>query len=191
MRQSLSSPTKKGPKSFFQTIAKNVHRWCWEVGVLSRRSVLDLLRNPILFLSHVSAATYFACKWTMTQRTRSLLGLVLPVSSPHPSSHRIITQWSWEPSIITSVWVTFKPFKIVWVLSYSLVPFWSLQVLVLYRWVITFFSFTPPIISIMRTGWSWYIYAPIIHSSFGWKRTCIYMSKAIASILRVLTLFAR
>lgn len=35
-------------------------RWCWEVGVLSRRSLLDLTRNPILFLSHIVATTYFA-----------------------------------------------------------------------------------------------------------------------------------
>jgi len=35
-------------------------RWCWEVGVLSRRSLLDLTRNPVLFLSHVGATTYFA-----------------------------------------------------------------------------------------------------------------------------------
>jgi hypothetical protein len=36
------------------------HRWCWEVGVLSRRSLLDLVRNPLLLTSHFLAMTYFA-----------------------------------------------------------------------------------------------------------------------------------
>ena len=43
-----------------QRVSARVQRWCWEVGVLSRRSLLDLWRNPVLFLSHLGATTYFA-----------------------------------------------------------------------------------------------------------------------------------
>lgn len=43
-----------------QRASARVQRWCWEVGVLSRRSLLDLWRNPVLFLSHLGATTYFA-----------------------------------------------------------------------------------------------------------------------------------
>lgn len=49
-------------KSIWKRMSLTTHRWCWEVGVLSRRSSLDLTRNPVLFLSHVGAATYFAGK---------------------------------------------------------------------------------------------------------------------------------
>lgn len=39
---------------------KGLRRWCWEIGVLSHRSVLDLARNPVLFWSHAGATAYFA-----------------------------------------------------------------------------------------------------------------------------------
>ncbi len=53
--------TKAAPLLPWRTrAAAATRRWCWEVGVLSRRSLLDLTRNPVLFLSHVGATTYFA-----------------------------------------------------------------------------------------------------------------------------------
>lgn len=48
------------PPTALARAGARMRRWCWEVGVLSRRSLLDLTRNPVLFLSHLGATAYFA-----------------------------------------------------------------------------------------------------------------------------------
>ena len=61
-------------------------RWCWEVGVLSRRNLLDLVRNPVLFLSHLGAASYFASTF-LSSCVRACVMAIAAVLGPLVYNH--------------------------------------------------------------------------------------------------------
>jgi hypothetical protein len=48
------------------------HRFYVEVGMLSKRTLLGLVRNPLLLASHATAAVYFACTTTLHTQTHVL-----------------------------------------------------------------------------------------------------------------------
>lgn len=73
-----AAAAQKRSSSVWALAGARVRRWCWEVGVLSRRSLLDLWRNPVLFLSHLGATTYFAGACSLHVHAS------VPVFPPHP-----------------------------------------------------------------------------------------------------------